>query len=306
MYAWRARDVLGLPQETRRPDRRPHQPLRARARSSASRACASTRSTGTASCTRTPRRSRATPSCSCNDYRAQVARFATGITQPADPAAARPTSARATASTTSRTAADAPVQPRQRRVRERDVSTSSSTTSRRCARGWRRCAPRARRRCSAPGSSTSSTATGPTAATSTGTPGYGFKRWHAGRTWALAQQGLLAIAVCAALPATTRRIGRGPSTCSTAGWRCTSGCREQAADAQGHRSVEPLRRRRGPLGPSIRELFAARMQANAARAVALGLGGDAGRGAAAAVLVRPRHRAAGDHDAHLQHRGRSP
>ena len=24
--------------------------------------------------------------------------------------------------------------------------------------------------------------------------GYGFKRWHAGRTWALAQQGLLAIA----------------------------------------------------------------------------------------------------------------
>ena len=51
-----------------------------------------------------------------------------------------------------------------------------------------------------------------------------------------------------------------------------------------------------PLGPSIREMFAARMQANAARAVALGLGGDARRRAAAALLVRRRHRPADGHD----------
>ena len=62
--------------------------------------------------------------------------------------------------------------------------------------------------------------------------GYGFKRWHAGRTWALAQQGLLAIAVGAAVPQRPE-IGRGRSTCSTAGWGCTSASRERPPDGKG-------------------------------------------------------------------------
>ena len=72
--------------------------------------------------------------------------------------------------------------------------------------------------------------------------GYGFKRWHAGRTWALAQQGLLAIA---ARRGSTPRpsSGGGRSTCSTAGSACTSGCRARRP-TEGHRAVQPLRRQR--------------------------------------------------------------
>ena len=50
-----------------------------------------------------------------------------------------------------------------------------------------------------------------------------------------------------------------------------------------------------PLGPSVRELFAARMQADAARAVALGLGELPAARAAAALLLRRRHRPARGH-----------
>jgi hypothetical protein len=101
--------------------------------------------------------------------------------------------------------------------------------------------------------------------------GYGFKRWHAGRTWALAQQGLLAIA-------TSPRFH---NVADLGGWakyyfdrglqlfeRLSVGAPDGVGIAPAnlyHVDVEPL-------GLSIREMFAARMQANAARAVALGLG----------------------------------
>ena len=102
--------------------------------------------------------------------------------------------------------------------------------------------------------------------------GYGFKRWHAGRTWALAQQGLLAIAVSPRFHNAPGDRRRGRSTCSTAGSTSTSGSRARRADAKGIAPSNLYDVNVSPLGPSIREMFAARMQANAARAVALGLG----------------------------------
>jgi hypothetical protein len=100
--------------------------------------------------------------------------------------------------------------------------------------------------------------------------GYGFKRWHAGRTWALAQQGLLAIA-------TSPRFHNVPELGGWAKFLFDRGLQlferlsVTAPDGLGiapanlyHVNVEQL-------GLSIREMFAARMQANAARAIALGL-----------------------------------
>ncbi len=101
--------------------------------------------------------------------------------------------------------------------------------------------------------------------------GYGFKRWHAGRTWALAQQGLLAIAV-------SPRFHNAPETASWAKYMFDRGLNlyerlsREAADAKGIAPSNLYDVNVSPLGPSIREMFAARMQANAARAVALGLG----------------------------------
>ena len=101
--------------------------------------------------------------------------------------------------------------------------------------------------------------------------GYGFKRWHAGRTWALAQQGLLAIAASPRFHnAPSSAAGR--STCSTAASRSTSGSPRRPPTAKGIAPSNLYDVDVAPLGPSIREMFAARMQANAARAVALGLG----------------------------------
>ena len=92
---------------------------------------------------------------------------------------------------------------------------------------------------------------------------------------------------------TTSAAGR--STCSTARWRCTSASRERWDDD-----------RREP-GSSLygittkfsegRHFELARFQALAAEAVLRGHGRRPGRGAAAAVRVRPVDRAAGDHDA---------
>jgi hypothetical protein len=100
--------------------------------------------------------------------------------------------------------------------------------------------------------------------------GYGFKRWHAGRTWAFAQQGLLAIA-------SAPRFHNTPEMRSWAKYFFDRGLAlyvRLSASAPDGRGIAPANLydvKVDPLGPSIRELFAARMQANAARAVALEL-----------------------------------
>ena len=101
--------------------------------------------------------------------------------------------------------------------------------------------------------------------------GYGFKRWHAGRTWALAQQGLLAIAVS---PRFHNRpeIGSWSKYMFDRGLALYERLSREAVDVKGIAPSNLYDVNVSPLGPSIREMFAARMQANAARAVALGLG----------------------------------
>ena len=101
--------------------------------------------------------------------------------------------------------------------------------------------------------------------------GYGFKRWHAGRTWALAQQGLLAIA---ASPRFHNRpeLGGWAKYMFDRGLTLYERLSQQAADGKGIAPSNLYDVNVAPLGPSIREMFAARMQANAVRAVALGLG----------------------------------
>ena len=101
--------------------------------------------------------------------------------------------------------------------------------------------------------------------------GYGFKRWHAGRTWALAQQGLLAIAVSPRFH-TRPEIGSWAKYMFDRGLVLYERLSRDAADAKGIAPSNLYDVNVSPLGPSIREMFAARMQANAARAVALGLG----------------------------------
>ena len=66
-----------------------------------------------------------------------------------------------------------------------------------------------------------------------------------------------------------RRLGE--VTCSTAACSCSSGSRSRRADGQGIAPANLYDVDVQPLGLSIREMFAARMQANAARAIALGL-----------------------------------
>ncbi len=101
--------------------------------------------------------------------------------------------------------------------------------------------------------------------------GYGFKRWHAGRTWALAQQGLLAIAVAPRFHARSE-IGSWAKYMFDRGLGLYERLSREAPDAKGIAPSNLYDVNVAPLGPSIRELFAARMQANAARAIALGLG----------------------------------
>ena len=73
--------------------------------------------------------------------------------------------------------------------------------------------------------------------------GYGFKRWHAGRTWALAQQGLLAIASAPRFQ-NDPMIGQWAKYMFDRGLGLYERLSREAPDAQGHRAVEPLRHRR--------------------------------------------------------------
>ena len=73
--------------------------------------------------------------------------------------------------------------------------------------------------------------------------GYGFKRWHAGRTWALAQQGLLAIAVSPRFH-TRPEIGSWAKYMFDRGLALYERLSREAADAKGIAPVEPLRRER--------------------------------------------------------------
>jgi len=102
--------------------------------------------------------------------------------------------------------------------------------------------------------------------------GYGFKRWHAGRTWALAQQGLLAIATS---PRFHNVAGLGPwaKYMFDRGLQLFERLSVAAPDERGIAPANLYDIDVDRLGLSIREMFAARMQANAARAIALGIDG---------------------------------
>ncbi len=101
--------------------------------------------------------------------------------------------------------------------------------------------------------------------------GWSFKRWHAGRTFAFAQQGLLAIAA-------SPRFHNMPELGQWAKYFLDRGIQLYERLSREARDGQPLAPSVfydlsvAPLGPSIRELTAARMMANAVRAVALGIG----------------------------------
>jgi hypothetical protein len=101
--------------------------------------------------------------------------------------------------------------------------------------------------------------------------GYGFKRWHAGRTWAFAQQGLLAIATSPRFH-NVSDLGAWAKFFFDRGLQLYERLSLAAPDGRGIAPANLYDVDVEPLGLSIREMFAARMQANAARAVALGLG----------------------------------
>jgi hypothetical protein len=102
--------------------------------------------------------------------------------------------------------------------------------------------------------------------------GFSFKRWHVGRTFALARQGLLAIALSPRFQ-TSPDIGKWAKYMLDRGFKLYERLSREAVDAAGIAPAVLYDIKVNPLGPSVRELFAARMQADAARAVALGLGG---------------------------------
>jgi hypothetical protein len=105
--------------------------------------------------------------------------------------------------------------------------------------------------------------------------GYGFRRWHAGRTWAFAIQGLIAIAA-------SPRFHNIPEIAQWSKYfldRSFSLYERLSREAPDRKGIAPsvfYDIDVAPLGPSIRELTAARMLGNAARAVALGLGSKPG------------------------------
>jgi hypothetical protein len=101
--------------------------------------------------------------------------------------------------------------------------------------------------------------------------GYGFKRWHAGRTWAFAQQGLLAIAASPRFH-NVAELGSWAKFIFDRGLELFERLSVSAPDRHGLAPANLYDVDVEPLGLSIREMFAARMQANAARAIALGLG----------------------------------
>ena len=101
--------------------------------------------------------------------------------------------------------------------------------------------------------------------------GYGFKRWHAGRTWAFAQQGLLAIASAPRFH-NVPQMGGWAKYMFDRGLALYARLSVEAPDGKGIAPSNLYDVNVAPLGPSIRDMFAARMQANAARAVVLALG----------------------------------
>jgi hypothetical protein len=100
--------------------------------------------------------------------------------------------------------------------------------------------------------------------------GFLFKRWHVGRTYALARQGLLAIALSPRFQVHPD-IGRWARYMFDAGFELYERFAREATDGAG----VPPTRLFGVNGQGIsstaRDVFAARVQADAARAVALGL-----------------------------------
>jgi hypothetical protein len=100
--------------------------------------------------------------------------------------------------------------------------------------------------------------------------GWSFKRWHIGRTYALARQGLLAIALSPRFH-TSPAIGQWAKYMLDAGFSLYERLAGEAPDGAGIAPATLFGIKVNPLGPSVRELFAVRMMADAARAVAVGL-----------------------------------
>jgi hypothetical protein len=102
--------------------------------------------------------------------------------------------------------------------------------------------------------------------------GFSFKRWHVGRTFALARQGLLAIALSPRFQIDPA-LGHWAKYMLDAGFKLYERFAREPTDGIGLAPAVLYDLKVNPLGPSVRELFAVRMQADAARAVALGLAG---------------------------------
>ena len=126
--------------------------------------------------------------------------------------------------------------------------------------------------------------------------GLGLKRWQIGKTFAFAQQGLLAIARADDFHAR-------PEFGAWAKYFFDRGLAlyTRWADEEGGGTLAPpwlngVHAEMGG-GDESKILFGARMAANAARAIDLGLGERSGPGAAAGLRLRPRHRAPGRLDA---------
>jgi hypothetical protein len=100
--------------------------------------------------------------------------------------------------------------------------------------------------------------------------GFSYKRWHQGRTFALARQGLLAIMLSPRFQ-TDARLGRWSKFFFDQGFRLYERFARESSDGAGIAPGVLYGLTKSPVGPSVRELFACRMQADAARAVALGL-----------------------------------
>jgi hypothetical protein len=102
--------------------------------------------------------------------------------------------------------------------------------------------------------------------------GFSYKRWHVGRTFALARQGLVAIALSPRFQLDPA-LGRWAKYMFDAGLVLYERFTRQTTDGIGIAAAVLYDLKKNPLGPSVRELFAVRMQADAARAVILGLAG---------------------------------
>jgi hypothetical protein len=102
--------------------------------------------------------------------------------------------------------------------------------------------------------------------------GFSYKRWHVGRTFALARQGLFAIAVSPRFQVDPA-LGHWAKYMLDAGFKLYERFTREATDGVGIAPAVLYDIKANPLGPSVRELFAVRMQADAARAVMLGVAG---------------------------------